>query len=160
MGIADQGRQGREGKGNLGLVRRLRARPASLLLATGRGKGGRDGIGEHEHHGPDYFSCGGRKVSSALTQRPDRAAEKQESGTRAAPAGGWWLEAEVGKLWGSLGLGTHAQPRALRFTRGSLSALPVARQRRRPLFSCSLQSCLLVRGDHGPGKGEGLRGRP
>lgn len=117
-------------------------------------------MGEHEHHGPDYFSCGGRKVSSALTQRPDRAAEEQESGTRAAPAGGWWLEAEVGKLWGSLGLGTHAQPRALRFTRGSLSALPVARQRRRPLFSCSLQSCLLVRGDHGPGKGEGLRGRP
>lgn len=113
-------------------------------------------MGEHEHHGPDYFSCGGRE--SQLSIDPETGLRSRRARVWDESRSGWWLEAEVGKLWGSLELGTHAQPRALRLARGTLSALPVARQRRRPLFSCSLQSS--ARGDHGPGKGEGLRGRP
>ena len=111
-------------------------------------------MGEHEHHGPDYFSCGGRE--SQLSIDPETGLRSRRARVWDESRSGWWLEAEVGKLWGSLELGTHAQPRALRLARGTLSALPVARQRRRPLFSCSLQSCLLSPRRPWPWKGGGV----
>ncbi|KAL4794603.1 hypothetical protein BDV19DRAFT_187309 [Aspergillus venezuelensis] len=109
MGIAGQGRQGREG-----LVRRLRARPrpgparTSLPASRNRAREGRGvGMGEPEHHGPDYFSCGGRKVKSAVTQKAQSAiahACRQQEGrrigdSRSARAGQQQQGREQAGLW-------------------------------------------------------------
>ncbi|KAL4945449.1 hypothetical protein BDV06DRAFT_31293 [Aspergillus oleicola] len=107
MGIVGQGRQGREG-----LVRRLRTRPrpgparTSQSSSRNRAREGRGvGMGEPEHHGPDYFSCGGRKVKSALTQKapmPHTHACRQQEGRtqgaleQASSRGGSKLESESG----------------------------------------------------------------